>query len=163
MELTTDFGPVISEDAAESIVAAINRATGEDAELVCGGGRILRDGGGSYVAPTVLAGVAPGMEAAQREIFGPVAAVMPFADEDEAVAVANGTEYGLGACLFTADLSKAHLMARRLRAGHVLINKDAGASLRLPFGGFKRSGFGRDKSLHAFDKYTEWKATTFSL
>ena len=159
----TDFGPVISEAAAENIVAAVRRAVDEGAELVCGGGRAAAEDGGSYVAPAVLAGVSPKLEAARREIFGPVLAVMPFADAEEAVAIANGTDYGLGACLFTGDLSRAHLLARKLRAGHVLVNKPAGASLRLPFGGFKQSGFGRDKSLHAFDKYTELKATTFSL
>ena len=158
-----DFGPVIGDAAADDIVSAVGRAVKEGAELVCGGGRLLADGGGSYVSPTVLSGVSPAMEAARREIFGPALAVMPFADADEAVAIANGTDYGLGACLFTRDLSKAHLLARRLRAGHVLVNKAAGASLRLPFGGFKQSGFGRDKSSHAFEKYAEWKATTFSL
>lgn len=163
LEAATDFGPVISEDAADNIIAAVHRATGEGAEVVCGGGRALADSGGSYVAPTALAGVTPDMEAARREIFGPVLSIMTFADEDEAVAVANGSDYGLGACLFTAALDRAHLLARRLRAGHVLVNQPAGASLRLPFGGFKQSGFGRDKSRHAFAKYTELKATTFAL
>ena len=158
-----DYGPVISHAAAKNITAAIQRAVAEGAKLVCGGGQILEDGGGSYVAPTVLSGVSPQMEMARREIFGPALAVMPFADEEQAVKIANDTDYGLGACLFTRDLGKAHLLARKLRAGHVLINKPTGASLRLPFGGFKQSGFGRDKSLRAFDKYTELKATTFSL
>ena len=163
LDAEVDFGPVISEAAAESIVAAIRRAVGEGAKLACGGARAQEGGGGSYVSPTVLSGVSPKMEAARREIFGPALAVMPFADEEDAVAIANGVDYGLGACVFTRDLSRAHLLARKLRAGHVLVNKAAGASLRLPFGGFKQSGFGRDKSLHAFDKYTELKATTFSL
>ena len=163
LESETEFGPVVSEAAAENIIAAVNRAMEEGANLVCGGGRALAESGGSYVAPTVLSGVSPQMEAARREIFGPALAVMPFADEEQAVNVANGVDYGLGACLFTRDLRKAHLLARKLRAGHVLINKPSGASLRLPFGGFKQSGFGRDKSVHAFDKYTELKATTFSL
>ena len=163
LDPTINFGPVISEEAADEIVAAIKRAVAQGANLVAGGSRALPDSGGSYVQPTVLAGVTSDMEAAQREIFGPALAVMPYADEDEAIAIANGTDYGLGACLFTKDLSRAHLLARRLRAGHVQVNQPAGASLRLPFGGFKQSGFGRDKSLHAFDKYTELKATTLAL
>ena len=163
LDAETEFGPVIDEAAAQNIIAAVDRAVAEGAQLVCGGKRTMTDGGGSYVAPTVLSGVSPQMEAARREIFGPALAVMTFTDAENAVDIANGVDYGLGACLFTSDLSRAHLLARKLRAGHVLINQPAGASLRLPFGGFKQSGFGRDKSLHAFDKYTELKATTFSL
>lgn len=162
-DTAVDFGPVISERAADNIINSIQRAEAEGAQRVCGGGRTQTDSGGSYVAPTVLTGVSAAMEIAQREVFGPALTIMPFADEEEAVAIANGTDYGLGACLFTRDLSRAHLLAKRLCAGQILVNKAAGASLRLPFGGVKQSGFGRDKSLHAFDKYAELKSAIFSL
>lgn len=163
LSLEHDFGPVIDSDAVEHSVAAARRATEEGAQLLTGGRRVLSESGGNYVAPTVLLRVTPAMQIAQKEVFGPVLSIMPFQDDNEAVQIANGTDYGLGACLFTGDLSRAHRLARRLRAGHVLVNKAAGASLRLPFGGFKESGFGRDKSMHALTQYTELKATTFNL
>ncbi len=99
----------------------------------------------------------------REEIFGPVLAVIPFDDEAQALRIANDTEYGLTAGLWTANLSRAHRMARGLRAGSVWVNYWDGGDMTAPFGGYKQSGNGRDKSLHAFDKYTEMKATWINL
>ena len=99
------------------------------------------------------------MRIAREEIFGPVLVVIPFRDEDDAVRIANDTEYGLAAALWTSGLAQAHRCTRKLRAGSVWVNNYHGGDMTAPFGGFKQSGNGRDKSLHAFDKYTELKAT----
>ena len=103
------------------------------------------------------------MTIAQKEIFGPVLSVMTFKNEEEAIQIANDTVYGLAAALWTDNLSRAHRVSRRLRAGSVFINNYHGGDMTMPFGGFKQSGNGRDKSLHAFDKYTELKSTWIAL
>jgi len=103
------------------------------------------------------------MRIAKEEIFGPVLSVIGFDDQDEAIAIANDTVYGLAAAVWTSNLSRAHLVGKALRAGSVWINQYDGGDMTAPFGGFKQSGNGRDKSLHAFDKYTEIKATWIKL
>jgi 4-guanidinobutyraldehyde dehydrogenase/NAD-dependent aldehyde dehydrogenase len=103
------------------------------------------------------------MKIAQEEIFGPVLSVIAFDTAEEAIAIANDTPYGLAAAVWTTDISKAHQTARALRAGSVWVNQYDGGDMTAPFGGFKQSGNGRDKSLHAFDKYTELKATWIKL
>jgi 4-guanidinobutyraldehyde dehydrogenase/NAD-dependent aldehyde dehydrogenase len=103
------------------------------------------------------------MRIAQEEIFGPVVSVMGFDSFDEAMTIANNTIYGLAAAVWTSDLSKAHRAARALRAGSVWVNQYDGGDMTAPFGGFKQSGNGRDKSLHAFDKYTQLKAAWIKL
>ena len=103
------------------------------------------------------------MKIAREEIFGPVLSVIEFEDAEEAIRIANDTQYGLAAAVWTRDISKAHLTARALRAGSVWVNMYDGGDMTAPFGGFKQSGNGRDKSLHAFDKYTELKATWIKL
>ncbi|MFG6200917.1 aldehyde dehydrogenase family protein [Nonomuraea sp. JJY05] len=107
--------------------------------------------------------VTPGMRLAREEIFGPVLSVLTFDDLDDAVALANATEYGLAAGLWTADLSTAHKVARALRAGTVWVNCYEEGDLSVPFGGMKQSGNGRDKSAHALEKYTELKTTWIQL
>ena len=131
------------------------------AQVLIGGQRTLEETGGLYVEPTIFDGVDNAMKIAQEEIFGPVLSVISFDSAEEAVAIANDTPYGLAAAVRTADLSKAHRTAQ-LRAGSVWVNQYDGGDMTAPFGGFKQSGNGRDKSLHAFDKYTELKATGFS-
>lgn len=135
----------------------------EGAQLRTGGDRVLQNTGGCYMAPTVFDAVQPKMKIAQEEIFGPVLSVISFADEAEAVRIANDVMYGLAAAVWTRDLNTAHRMSRALRAGMVYVNCYDDDDITVPFGGFKQSGNGRDKSLHAFDKYTETKTTWIRL
>jgi gamma-glutamyl-gamma-aminobutyraldehyde dehydrogenase/4-guanidinobutyraldehyde dehydrogenase/NAD-dependent aldehyde dehydrogenase len=137
----------------------IESGTREGARLVAGGQQALQATGGCYVQPTIFDGVAPHMAIAREEIFGPVLSVLTFTDAADAVRQANDSVYGLQAGVWTADLNKAHGVARALRAGTVHVNQYDEDDITVPFGGFKQSGVGRDKSLHAFDKYTETKTT----
>jgi acyl-CoA reductase-like NAD-dependent aldehyde dehydrogenase len=115
------------------------------------------------VSPTVFDGVTNHMTIATEEIFGPVLSIITFDTEQEAIAIANETEYGLAAAIWTQDLSRAHLVSKALRAGTVHINSYDEDDITVPFGGFKQSGNGRDKSLHALEKYTELKTTWIRL
>ena len=123
----------------------------------------MQETGGFYIEPTVFEGVDNSMSIAQEEIFGPVLSAIAFDSEEEAIQIANDTIYGLGAGLWTDNLSRAHRVAKRLRSGSVFVNNYHGGDMTVPFGGFKQSGNGRDKSLHAFDKYTELKTTLITL
>ncbi|MBP6562619.1 MAG: aldehyde dehydrogenase family protein, partial [Neisseriaceae bacterium] len=121
------------------------------------------DGKGYFLEPTAFE-TQPDDLLATEEIFGPVLSVITFQTEEEAVAIANNTQYGLAAGLWTSNLSTAHKVARKLRAGTVWVNcYDEGGDMNLPFGGFKQSGNGRDKSIHALEKYTELKSTLIKL
>jgi acyl-CoA reductase-like NAD-dependent aldehyde dehydrogenase len=115
--------------------------------------------GGYYVEPTVFDGVATAMKIAREEIFGPVFGVIRFKTEAEAIAMANDSAYGLQASVWSDNVNRAHRVARALRAGTVHVNQYDEDDITVPFGGYKQSGNGRDKSLHAFDKYTELKTT----
>jgi gamma-glutamyl-gamma-aminobutyraldehyde dehydrogenase len=131
--------------------------------LRAGGQRTLAGTGGSYLQPTVFEQVPAGSRLAREEIFGPVLSVFVFDEVEEAVALTNATEYGLAAGLWTSDLSTAHRVSRRLRAGTVWVNCYEEEDLTVPFGGMKQSGNGRDKSAHAIEKYTELKTTWIQL
>lgn len=146
-----------------NVLSYIEAGYKDGAKLVIGGERILQETGGMYVQPTIFDGVSNAMRIAQKENFGPVLSDITFDSVDEAVFIANDSIYGLAAAIWTADISKAHLTAKALRAGSVWINQYDGGDMTAPFGGFKQSGNGRDKSLHAFDKYTELKATWIKL
>jgi 4-(gamma-glutamylamino)butanal dehydrogenase len=141
----------------------VDEARAAGRQIVVGGRRILEETGGFYMEPTIVTGVAPGDRLAQEEVFGPVLAVTAFDTEDEAVALANGTDFGLAAAVWTSDLGRAHRMVRRIRAGIVHVNTYGGSDLTVPLGGVKQSGNGHDKSLHAFDKYLDLKTAWFKL
>ncbi|GGU62617.1 aldehyde dehydrogenase [Pseudomonas laurentiana] len=163
LDPATTVGALVDTQQMNTVLSYIESGHTEGAKLVAGGKRILQETGGTYVEPTIFDGVSNAMKIAQEEIFGPVLSVIAFDSVDDAIRIANDTPYGLAAAIWTADISKAHLTAKALRAGSVWINQYDGGDMTAPFGGFKQSGNGRDKSLHAFDKYTELKATWIKL
>lgn len=157
------LGPVVSEKQLRSVAGFVERAVADGGDLAAGSAERF-DGvpGGSYFAPAVI-GVTPKHEVARREVFGPVLSVIAYDDVDEALAIANGTDYGLAAALWSTDLNAVHRLSRRLRAGVVWVNCFEEGDMTIPFGGVKGSGFGRDKSLHAIDKFTDLKTTWIEL
>ncbi|MNG73459.1 Aldehyde dehydrogenase PuuC [compost metagenome] len=159
----TNVGALVDQQQLDTVLKYIQAGHEEGAKLLAGGKQVLQETGGVFVEPTLFEGVSNAMKIAREEIFGPVLSVIEFDTFDEAIAIANDTPYGLAAALWTSDISKAHLAARALRAGSVWVNQYDGGDMTAPFGGFKQSGNGRDKSLHAFDKYTELKATWIKL
>jgi gamma-glutamyl-gamma-aminobutyraldehyde dehydrogenase/4-guanidinobutyraldehyde dehydrogenase/NAD-dependent aldehyde dehydrogenase len=164
LEESTRLGALVEAEHLQRVLSHVASATEEGAHLRSGGRQTLADTGGYYVEPTVFTDVDPGMRLAREEVFGPVLAVMPFDTAEEAVALANGTDYGLGASVWTRDLSKAHHTARRLRSGTVWVNCYDDSDITVPFGGANQSGFGgHDKSLHAMDKYCHTKSTWIAL
>ncbi len=163
LDPATNVGALVDTQQLNTVLGYIDAGREAGAQVLIGGQRTLEETGGLYVEPTIFDGVDNAMKIAQEEIFGPVLSVITFDSAEEAVAIANDTPYGLAAAVWTADLSKAHRTARALRAGSVWVNQYDGGDMTAPFGGFKQSGNGRDKSLHAFDKYTELKATWIQL
>jgi gamma-glutamyl-gamma-aminobutyraldehyde dehydrogenase len=163
LRLDSDIGAVASEDQLRRNLSFVAEAQAEGARRLCGGERILAETGGTYMAPTVFADVAPTARLFREEVFGPVLAVTPFEDEADAIRLANATPYGLAAAVWTSNLSRAHRMVRAIRAGVVHVNTYGGADVTVPLGGFGQSGFGRDKSLHAFDGYTDLKTAWIAL
>jgi gamma-glutamyl-gamma-aminobutyraldehyde dehydrogenase len=157
------MGAMVDEVQMQRVLGYIERGRAEGAKLALGGERVMAGSGGFYIEPTVFDEVAPGMSISREEIFGPVLSAIAFDDEDEALRIANDTTYGLAAGLWTQNLQRAHRVARKLRAGSVWVNYWDGGDMTAPFGGYKQSGNGRDKSLQAFSKYTETKATWFNL
>ncbi len=164
LDQQTRIGPLIEPDAMSRVLRYVREAAEAGASVAYGGGQVRQESGGWFVQPTILDDVRPDMPVARDEIFGPVVAVVPFADEREAVAIANDSAYGLAASVFTHDLDTAHRMARAIRAGTVAVNCYGEGDITTPFGGYKHSGFGgRDKGLEAFDQYTEHKTIWFAL
>jgi acyl-CoA reductase-like NAD-dependent aldehyde dehydrogenase len=157
------MGAIVDAQQMQRVLGYIDVAREDGARLALGGSQARRESGGCYVEPTVFDAVKPTMRIAREEVFGPVLATLTFRDEAEAVAIANDTSYGLAAAVWTQDLSTAHRMARAIRAGVVYVNCYDADDITVPFGGFRQSGFGRDKSLHAFDKFTELKTTWIDL
>jgi len=148
----------------DKVLSYIDRGLSEGATAAFGGRQVLTESGGWFVEPTVFTGVSPTMAIAREEIFGPVVAVVVFDDEAEAIEIANGTDYGLAASVFTSDLDAAFRLSRAVRAGTVSVNCYSEGDITTPFGGFKTSGFGgHDKGLEAFDQYTELKTTWVAL
>jgi len=163
LDLASDIGAVSSADQLDKNLGFVAKAAEEGARLVTGGDRILTETGGSYMAPTIFENVTQDMQLAREEVFGPVLGVMRFDTEEEAVKLANATVYGLASAVWTSNLSTAHRMVRAINAGVVHVNTYGGADITVPLGGVKQSGFGRDKSLHALDKYTDLKTAWIAL
>jgi len=141
----------------------IGAGTEGGARLHLGGRQVRRETGGYYIEPTIFDDVDNDMKIAREEIFGPVLSVLSVDNLEQALAMGNNTEYGLAAAIWTRDISRAHKAARALRAGTVWVNCFDAGDVSAPFGGYKQSGFGRDKSLHAMDKYTQLKTTWVHL
>jgi len=158
LDPATRLGPIVNDTQLGTVLGYVRTGTEEGAKLLVGGARTLEETGGYFMQPTVFDRVRSDMRIAQEEIFGPVLATISVKSLDEALAVANGTVYGLAAGIWTRDIRKAQRAAKALRAGVVWINCFDKGNMSAPFGGFKQSGFGRDKSMHAFDKYMDWKA-----
>ena len=156
-EPSTQMGALIDQGHMQRVLGYIDDGVRAGARLALGGRRALTDTGGFYVEATILDAVRPDMRVAREEIFGPVLAMTPFTDEAQAVRLANDSMYGLAAAVWTADINAAHRVSRALRGGTVWINSYDRSTLATPFGGFKQSGFGRDRSPHAIDKYTDLK------
>jgi gamma-glutamyl-gamma-aminobutyraldehyde dehydrogenase len=160
----TRIGPMIERPHLDKVLGYIDTGRAEGARVVAGGGRALPDSGGYFVEPTIFDGVDNSMRIAREEIFGPVISTIAFDTEEEGLAIANDTNYGLHAAVYTNDLDAAIRAARTLRAGTVSVNAYSEGDITTPFGGYKESGFGgRDKGLEAFDQYTEKKTIWISL
>jgi len=155
----TGLGAMVDKTQMERVLGYIEAGKKEGARLAMGGNRVKADTGGYYIEPTVFDKVDNKMKIAQEEIFGPVLSTITFKSPEEAVKIGNDTIYGLAAAVWTKDITKAFKVSQALRAGVVWINCFDNGHISSPFGGFKQSGFGRDKSLHAMEKYSQLKAT----
>ncbi|WP_153101971.1 aldehyde dehydrogenase [Paraburkholderia hayleyella] len=163
LDPATAMGAIVDRVQFERVLGYIEAGRAE-ARLLLGGSAVQPENGGFYIEPTIFDVPQAGSKIAREEIFGPVLSVLTFDTADEAVRLANDSEYGLAAAVWTADLTQAHEMARSLRAGTVWVNcYDEGGDMNFPFGGYRQSGNGRDKSLHALEKYTELKSTLVRL
>jgi phenylacetaldehyde dehydrogenase len=161
LDPTTQMGPLVSEEQFQRVSGFLESGRTDGATALAGGGR--HGDRGYFIEPTVLTNTRPDMKVVREEIFGPVVVAAPFTDLDEIAAVANDSEYGLGAGIWTRDISKAHALAKKLRAGTVWINCYNVFDASLPFGGYKQSGWGREMGAEVLNNYTEVKAVTTLL
>mgnify|MGYP001816558446 FL=1 len=159
----TRMGPMVDQGQHETVADYVDIGRKEGAELCFGGGHVLEETGGWYHEPSIFTGVNNTMRIAQEEIFGPVLSVIPFSDAAEAIRIANDSIYGLAGAVWSRDISTAHRVADAVRVGTMGVNNYFGGDITVPFGGFKQSGNGRDKSIHAFHDYTELKTTWIEL
>ena len=161
MEAGTQMGPLVSDEQLRRVTGYLDSGKADGATAVTGGGRLGERG--YFVEPTVLTNTRPEMKIVREEIFGPVVVAAPFSDLDEVAAIANDTEYGLGAGIWTKDISKAHALAKKIKSGTVWINCYNVFDAALPFGGYKQSGWGREMGHEVLEAYTEVKAVTTVL
>jgi phenylacetaldehyde dehydrogenase len=163
LDPTSDLGPVISEEQFERILSYIEIGQREGARLACGGGKPAHLNAGYFLEPTVFLGAQQSMRVVQEEIFGPVASVLIWRDLDDLIRKANDSVYGLGAGVWTNDLTNAHDLAHALKAGTVWVNCYNLVDAASPFGGYKESGWGREMGRYAMDLYSETKSIWINL
>lgn len=163
LDLATQAGAIASDAQMRGVLAHCARAEEQGARRLTGGAQVLTETGGYFIAPTLFDRVSQDSDLVQHEVFGPVLAMQSFATEAEAIALANGTTYGLSSGVFTANLSRAHRMVGALNAGVVHVNTYGGSDVSVPLGGWGQSGNGHDKSPHALDKYLNLKTAWFQL
>ncbi|MCV2223953.1 aldehyde dehydrogenase [Pseudomonas mercuritolerans] len=156
-------GAIVDSEQTDRIMKAIGQARADGATLLSGGEQLIINGSSNFIQPTIFGDVTGDMLISRDEVFGPVLAISAFDTEEEAVQQANNSIYGLAASVWSDDLNRAHRVARALNAGTVSVNTIDALDVSVPFGGAKQSGFGRDLSLHSFDKYTQLKTTWFQL
>lgn len=163
LDEATPMGPIIDDQQFGRVLGFIQQGAAEGASVIAGGGQADSGSDGYYVRPTIFADVRNDMLVASEEIFGPVLSVIDFDSVSDGIAIANDTKYGLVAGVWTHDLTAAHRISRQLRAGSVYVNCWGPGDISLPFGGYKESGTGRDKSLHALDNYLQLKSTYINV
>lgn len=155
LDEATEMGPLVTDAHRHRVMEYIEAGRAEGATIACGG--TIPNGTGSFLPPTVFVDARPDMRIVREEIFGPVVAVIPFNDEEDGVAMANDSVYGLSGSIWTRDIGRAFRVARAMQTGNLSINSGSSVHLEAPFGGVKRSGLGRELGLQALDHYTEWK------
>ena len=161
LDPSTQIGPLVSEEQQKRVLGYIAKGITEGAEVLAGGTTPREEG--YFVSPTIFADVNDNMTIAKEEIFGPVIAALPYEDLDEVIKRANASEYGLAAGVWTQDLTNAHYIANKLRAGTVWINCYNAFDAASPFGGYKQSGIGREMGSYALNNYTEVKSVWVNL
>ena len=163
LEIENDIGAINSLSQLQSDLGFVEKAKSEGGNIEIGGNRILESSGGFYMEPTIISSVKQDTEVFQNEVFGPILTITAFSNEDEAIKLANGTDFGLASGIWTSNLSRAHKMVKKIKAGTVFVNTYGGSDNTIPLTGVKQSGNGSDKSLHALDKFTDLKSVWMKL